>query len=313
MTSLPSSKPRPDGAGVSGTAVLPDEPIRALLAGIVDYAGLFPPAELDMHSAARAYETYLHGEHAWMLGAFVVPAARLDELGEAAARWAGEHAWPISVLAPSADEAARALAALPTRWGGRFEVRAVEIAPQSPKRIREGVDVGEWGAEAFHEAPLDDDQEARLDAIADAGAAAKVRTGGVAAHAFPHTVLLADFLRSCAERGVPFKATAGLHHPLRGRYPLTYAPRSLQCEMFGFLEVALAAALLWRHHVDMREAAVLLGEERSPVAVEPDAFLWSGHRLSVHEIEDARARFFRSFGSCSFEEPVTGLMALGLV
>ena len=313
MTSLPSSKPRPEAAKASLTAVLPDEPIRALLASIVDYAGLFPPAQLDMPLAARAYGRYLHGDHAWMLGAFVVPAARLDELGACTTEWAGEHPWPIAILAGSSEEGARGLAHAQERWSGRFDVRALEIAPQPAKRIRAGVELGESGAEVFHEVPLDVDQEARLDAIADVGAAAKVRTGGVTAVTFPHAVLLADFMRSCGERRVAFKATAGLHHPVRGRHPLTYLQRSAWHEMFGFLEVALAAALLCRHRVDMRGAAALLGEARAAVEVEPDALLWSDHRLSVPEIEDARARFFRSFGSCSFDEPVAGLARLGLL
>src|SRR5690348_12589971 len=59
--------------------------IRALLSDLIDYAGLFPPAGLDMASAVRNYNAYKNGEHSWALGRFVVPATRLDELGSFAA------------------------------------------------------------------------------------------------------------------------------------------------------------------------------------------------------------------------------------
>jgi len=55
--------------------------IRALLWDLIDYAGLFPPAELGMMSAVRNYNDYRNGEYSWALGRFVVPAARLDEFG----------------------------------------------------------------------------------------------------------------------------------------------------------------------------------------------------------------------------------------
>ena len=82
----------------------------------------------------------------------------------------------------------------------------------------------------------------RLAVLSAAGARAKVRTGGVTEGAFPASHALARFIQSCADAGVPFKATAGLHHPLRGEYRLTYEPGSPHGMMFGFLNVFLAAA-----------------------------------------------------------------------
>ena len=59
--------------------------LRALLHGLIDYAGLFPPARLDMQSAVANYARYLEGNRAWMLGRFVVPSSRLEEFERAAA------------------------------------------------------------------------------------------------------------------------------------------------------------------------------------------------------------------------------------
>ena len=60
-------------------------PVRPLLQGIVDYAGLFPPTSAPMAEAVAEYARQLRSEERWMLAAFVVPVSRLAEFGEAAA------------------------------------------------------------------------------------------------------------------------------------------------------------------------------------------------------------------------------------
>src|SRR5919107_1312328 len=58
--------------------------VRVLLTDAIDYAGLFPPAQLDMPGAVAEYAAYLDSPHRWALGRFVVPAARLADLADAA-------------------------------------------------------------------------------------------------------------------------------------------------------------------------------------------------------------------------------------
>ena len=70
-------------------------PLRILLRGLIDYAGLFPPASLDMADAVRNYAAYREGEHAWALGRFVVPAARLEEFERVARRADRFRAWTL--------------------------------------------------------------------------------------------------------------------------------------------------------------------------------------------------------------------------
>jgi len=67
--------------------------IRALCEGLVDYAGLFPPAGLDMPSACENYARYVRGDDAWMLGRFICPASRLEEFtAHASVLLPGTHA-----------------------------------------------------------------------------------------------------------------------------------------------------------------------------------------------------------------------------
>jgi len=112
---------------------------------------------------------------------------------------------------------------------------------------------------------------------------------------------------------MPFKATAGLHHPFRAEYRLTYAPDSPRGTMFGFLNLFLAAAFV-RLGLDQRSAQGVL-EEGSPEAfqIEDEAISWQGHRASLADLEQTRDQVLVSFGSCSFTEPLQELQALHLL
>jgi hypothetical protein len=311
MTSLPSSTQRPEPRREDGRG---GSPLRPLLASLVDYAGLFPPAGADPATAVRAYDRYRRSEHGWMLGAFVVPSARVVELSECldALPEAPHGSWPLSVLVPSVEQGV-----LPPRvaeqLGGRAHVRALEVAPQEPHAILAGSSGAAEGVRVFYEVRLDDRMHACLDAVARVGATAKLRTGGVTPEAFPEASRLADFVYACAERGLAFKATAGLHHASRGRYALTYEPTSASTDMYGFLDLALVSALLWSRRIDPGAAAALLAGPAGSAVAEQGGVRWHGHGISSAEISRLRERAFISFGSCSFEEPVADLKRMGLL
>ncbi len=164
------------------------------------------------------------------------------------------------------------------------------------------------GAELFIEpASRAVDIESFVRAAGSAGAAAKIRTGGVTADAFPEPAFVVAFLGACRRWRVRFKATAGLHHAVRGSYALTYEPSSAKGLMFGFLNVAFAAAMTWvgRSEDEIRGAL----EERSASAftVGDQSVSWRGVTLSSGELDDARSGLFAGFGSCSFREPMAEL------
>ena len=53
---------------------------KSLLDGIIDYAGLFPPAKLPMDEAFARFVEHRSSDDGWMLARFVCPAGRLGEL-----------------------------------------------------------------------------------------------------------------------------------------------------------------------------------------------------------------------------------------
>jgi hypothetical protein len=121
------------------------------------------------------------------------------------------------------------------------------------------------------------------------------------------------FLRACYASNVPFKATAGLHHALRSPHPLTYEAGAPRAVMHGFLNVFLAAVLLYNGLTRDDAEAVLVMNPLAGVVFGDDALAWKDYRLSLAELATVRRRFAASFGSCSFREPVDELIEMGLI
>jgi hypothetical protein len=245
--------------------------LRALLTRVIDYAGLFPPAALSRGDAVTEYRRYRAGEHAWMLRWLVVGAADVDRLPH---------------------DLDRSLAVL----GDADDPRAAVIEAKRAVPLEKPV---------YCEVPVRD-----LDAVQSAGCFAKVRTGGVIPDAIPSVETVAAFIRACADRRLPFKATAGLHHPVRAEHALTYEPAAPRAVMHGFLNVFLTAAFAWHGDRDLEPILA----ETDPVAFRfDDRAHWRDRSLTADQVRDARAGFAHSFGSCSFTEPVRDLEALGLL
>jgi hypothetical protein len=275
-----------------------------------------------MAASCRNYAAYRRGPQRAWLGRFVVPASRLEEFENAAAAADGDSArpepWRLSALigANLAEDLER-VAAFNSRHARPestpFLVDALEIKAGRGEEILEAAIWIPDSLIAYFEIPIRENPSGPLAAIARAGARAKVRTGGVTPDAFPTASELARFLKQCVQAGVAFKATAGLHHPLRSMNRLTYEAEAPQAMMFGFLNLFLAAAFA-HMGLDASQLESLL-EERSPQAFSfhENGANWDRQTLNLAQLRAARGGLSISFGSCSFEEPVNDLKQLGLL
>jgi len=298
------------------SAMLAHPPIRALLAGAIDYAGLFPPAALDLATVVANYGRYRVGDEAWALGRLVVPVARLDDLERAAGtRWredalAGHAPWRISALVGNDVAAdARRTAAFNQTHAPAAVVDCVEARARSVAEV-EALGGLFDGVDLFVEVPLATELAPLISAIRGIRAHAKVRTGGVTADAFPDARDVARFLKACAEGGVSFKATAGLHHALRGEYRLTYAPDSPTGTMFGYFNIFLASAQAQTGASLEQLIRTLAGSNRAMLGIDDEEIRWEGGRASTEMMQRTRANFALAFGSCSFREPLDDLGTL---
>ncbi len=274
--------------------------VEALLSGCIDFAGMFPPARLELATTVREYCRYHAGGDAWALGSLIVPAGSLA--GFRALLPSSAADWHTSLLlGPEWENDLR----LAQQLGLSFHV--CEFKPSHPVQVEQVRRLLPPSTEIFFEVPAGGELPEFLAAIADTKSYAKIRTGGLTADAIPPVEQVLDFLCRCAERHIPFKATAGLHHVIRSFHPLTSAADSEKALMHGFLNVVLAASLLYRGG-DPQEAAALL-DDGSPASFrfEADRICWRDCSFTVPVLSDVRRSFMLSFGSCSFTEPLTEL------
>jgi hypothetical protein len=295
-------------------------PARILLTAIVDYAGLFPPSKLTMEQVVSNYAEYRTSPHAWMLGRIVVPISRLEEFEtHANGRLPSDQMaepWSITVLVgEDLDAAIDTIFDFNVRHAepqaGLAVIDAIELRADGPRAVDRDMQLIPEQITPYFEIPADGEVRGLLTALAGTGGRAKIRCGGVTPDAFPTSEAVAEFIALCAASDLSFKATAGLHHPVRSEQKLTYEQDSPRGIMHGFLNVFLAAAFIRRGRMPTDDAIGLLNE------TDPEAFRISDESISWHEysldaarIASVRESFAISFGSCSFEEPVDDLLAL---
>jgi len=289
--------------------------VDVLLRSAIYYAGTFPPATLELADAMAGYARAANGPHAAILGRFVLSASRLDDFARLGPRFADadQARWPLSIVVGGAGSDLDQVKRFETSWPGCGEVRALEVGPQPAGGIAAIVARARPDVETFFELPIDANLEAGLEAIARHGVMAKVRTGGTVAGAIPAATDVVRFMRACSAAGVAFKATAGLHHALCGSHPLTYDADSVRAPMFGFLNMSIAAALI-HSGAAFGDATEALGESSPGAFTFTAAGLeWRGRTISMTQLAETRRDFFRSFGSCAFDEPIRELEQLGLI
>ncbi len=296
--------------------------IAALATRLIDYAGLFPPAKLDMAPTVENYAAHLAGPETWMLARLIVPAKRLDEFEAAASSLLptseDDEAWLISALtAPAGDEGFKSDLDRIHRFNDRHadpahgwaQIDVIELKGGSLDGIESALEALDDDIFPFFEIAHDRDPRGLVAALVGSDAGAKIRTGGVTADLFPTPENVARFIRACAAAGVPFKATAGLHHPVR------HFAASVETEMFGFFNIFLAAALLFANpdHRDAEVLSVLTETDAGAFTFDDDGASVGSIRVSLEAIVRAREVFAVSYGSCSFDEPRDDLRGLGLL
>lgn len=294
--------------------------LRALLAHAIDYAGLFPPAELDLEPALKNQAAYVRSPDRGMLGAFILPVGKFAEARALLGAFDKAHPLEISALGskvtkvtefrPALEKAAKAIKEFRAEAKGAIALQQFEM-PLPPRKIEASLGVaratlGDLALNVFWEAPAED-AAATIEALAGSGAGFKLRTGGVTADAFPNEEQIARALVAAVKHRLPIKFTAGLHHPVRRFH------ESVGTKMHGFLNVLGAGVLAAEHRWSVAQTQEMLAEEdAASFAFDDEGFRWRDWKISTARIS-ARRKLITSLGSCSFDEPRDDLRALKLL
>ncbi len=291
--------------------------LKVLLSSIVDYAGLFPPAQLNLREAIANYFQYHQTQENWLLGRFVIPVSHLAELETLLADRSSENTITSNcslsvILSEDWESELKQIQAFNN--SNKLKIISVEFKSLPPEEIKRAIHHLSNEIESFFEIPLSKNLATYLAVLQGTKASAKIRTGGLNAKAFPNADRLCQFIFASAEAQVPFKATAGLHHPLPGKYIVSYEPNSFSTSMQGFLNLSILTALVYWQKLTQKEAQIVLQESScSSFQFQNDNIAWKDRHLNLAELQQARQSFFRSFGSCSFQEPLDELGELQLL
>ncbi|MEM6327709.1 MAG: hypothetical protein AAF791_11385 [Bacteroidota bacterium] len=304
--------------------------LRAFLTDLIDYAGLFPPALLDLAPAIANHLRYRGGPDAWMLGRFIIPAARLDDLAPHVVDAPGSPV-ALSVLGlrdvtggigdvlSATREAALSFEAQNERAVcDAFELRAsasdVDAGLAGPlteaglgERDLVAVEVPLVG-DAYAADRIEHAAHSLAETNARLGRQAvglKLRCGGVTPDLVPSVERVAHAIVACREAGAPFKATAGLHHPVANH------DAAVGTQMMGFVGFFGGACLAHAHRLDADALAEVLDDAEASHFTFDDEFAWRSLRVAPETIARVRQTAALSFGSCSFDEPREDLRALG--
>jgi len=298
----------------------------ALFTHLIDDASLFPPAKLPMRESLVAHRRNRESAYASLAGRYVLPASRSDEL---LAQREPDVPLRLSVILDGAAKDdwergfGRDLEAVADLLTAGLAVESIEVrVPVSdaidPARLVAAIAMLPLGAASpaiWFEVPYDggwrqapDEALAALAEVAAAVSApvgAKVRCGGLELRYFPTVEELASFVIGAQAYRVPWKATAGLHHPFRGKNGAFM--------MHGFLNLFIAAVALHAGAIEAERIAQVIGEpDRRAFSIDGAHVAWRDVRVGADAVASARDHA-TSYGSCSFSEPVIDLVRAGLL
>ena len=285
------------------------------MTNLIDYAGFFPPAGLDIETVLDNYASYLKDKNGWMLGCCIVPARLLH-------RVALHPGFRFSVIiSPGVPQNeldqlsgfVGSITMVETRLSeiANSQNRCLDYLPHLQDRlIQAGLQDVMLFVEADSVAPIALQIVSFNLSNSGGGGIKKVgyklRCGGLIKKDFPAPEKVADTIRICCEHEIPIKFTAGMHQPLRNH------STELNVMQHGFINIIGAALLYWSGNLSKVEILECLLDQRGQnFHFTEKKFSWKDKSILATEINQLHKSSVKSFGSCSFAEPVGGLGLLG--
>jgi len=316
---------------------------------LIDYAGMYPPANLDLQTAFTNYLYYINSEDEWMMDKFICSIKSFEELSNHDSvlsnqlhDFKSDRRVSFSLLLnggkttkeflKTLDNDLKLIRSFVSEHSVMIEMNNFEA--KLPDDISDKNNSGAckkflndcsvifnenelFGCKIFFEPPMNNEYEYVYEKLAyimaeidkkGGNAGFKMRTGGVTPELFPTTEQVAFALKACKDNKLQFKATAGLHHPIRHYNDL------VSTKMHGFINVFGAGVLAYANSLSLKEITEIVSDENTgSFKFTEDEFRWNDITASVDQISNARNEFVLSFGSCSFDEPREDLKKLNLL
>lgn len=243
--------------------------LQKIMNGLIDYAGLFPPAKLPLDEAINEYVSHVSDEKEWMLGRFIIPLSKLNDLEKHIPKFSKIGTIRLSVLGGQSTSDKEFLEQTKNeislineyreKHKGKIAIEAIETKLPSSSPSKEVMMkvvnlLNANNLEHYHEFPKlpyvginyatnedegdwDEKITPTIEMISKLkNAGIKLRCGGIVKEAFPSVEQVAAMIQNCSISQVPLKFTAGLHHPIR------HHSSEYDTEMHGFINMFSASA-----------------------------------------------------------------------
>jgi hypothetical protein len=323
-----------------------EKSLESFMSGLIDYAGLFPPANLPLNEAILNYSKYIRSNYKWMLSKFILPVKLLGRLEFYMNEFTENFPLRLAILAEySKDEESfiesfhlllKQINTFKSKYNQKVTFEVIElkipndVLDQGLKvikafiaSIRKKIEEQEISLSVFYEVPFTDFWNKHfLDTIiaisedntkinlskSYLSGGLKIRTGGVEKELFPEPFQLAEIIQSCVNTEVSFKATAGLHHPFR------HFNREVDTKMHGFINMFGAGILAKKFNLARQIILeILINEDPNNFNFSGEKFRWKEFEIEFDEIEFERNNFAIGYGSCSLIEPIDDLREVNLL
>jgi hypothetical protein len=287
------------------------EAIKTILNGLIDYAGLFPPDNLEMSAAVSNFISYRNDANAWMLGRFLLPISRIDDFENVSSRLLpGENSLPISLSVTADSDLLGGLKRVAEfnnsifAAGNNVVIDSIEFSVLTGSEILNINNLLPSHLVAYFDVPPGSRGEELVDAVALAGGRVKLRIGETKPEILNASSDILRYFDSCSRLNVPIT--------IRMEYLFPRKVADSSGKSF-FLNLFLAAAFV-RSGMDIAEASQILDEDSSGAFfIDEQGITWRGFRLDLDQIKSVRDNFLISFGVGSFTGFVSDLESLHLL
>lgn len=266
---------------------------------IIDYAGLFPPASLNLEQAVSDYLNYLSHEDQWMLGAFILPANKISALSNLLKSIPTSNPIPISLISSDLEKDIHEFHKFASDTDHEIHLSSIEIKEEHFK-LHPSKNI-------TYIEPTDLNNLTDILNIAQVNnLGIKLRCGGVKPSMIPSSLTVASVIENCTSRAIPMKFTAGLHHPFR------HHSDAHSTMLHGFINIFAATILSRKQQLNHSQINEILEDQCSKSFIfNEHGLTWNNLNISTEDIENLRQTQAHSYGSCSFTEPRQDLTDLG--
>ena len=295
------------------------------LSKLIDYAGIFPPANLKLPLALSNYRSYMQSTHHWIISKFIISSTDLRKISiKDINQFNSQNLLNLSIITKNFNKDYNIINTFLREFSNNVKFSCLETQISNINNfnnqmieINDLIKKNKLNISLFFELlsknwkddiPFVIDNISRFNKTYETNFGFKLRCGGIKKSSFPAPTYISTVLLQSIKKNVPMKFTAGLHHPY------IYNDSQINTKMYGFFNVFLSGMFAKKYDLNENDIIkILIDENKNHFQFKENKIKWKSYYITTDEILDYRLKNFISFGSCSFDEPCEDLKENGIL